>query len=88
MTIGPDETVVTLAVDLGMAVAGGGSEYTLRAAGGRGSSPATCRPRSLGAPLLLLVPSQMLTPSTGYVLTVRDPANTRLSVRPIAALVF
>ncbi len=77
--IGPDDRSVTLAVDIPVGAPSGRLGYTLRVDGGREVVAGEVPAPQPGFPLLLLVPASLLTPSTAYVLAVRDAANASLT---------
>ncbi|MGE5243764.1 MAG: zf-HC2 domain-containing protein [Betaproteobacteria bacterium] len=77
--VGPDDPVVTLAVDVPIAASSGTLVYVLRIEGGREIASGHVPAPEPGLPLLLLVPARLLTPSTRHILTLHDSVNAGLT---------
>lgn len=80
VSVGSDDTVVTLAIDVPVTAPTGMLQYALRVEGARQVASGQVRAPQPGFPLLLLLPAHLLTPSTGYVLAVHDAATAGLTV--------
>jgi hypothetical protein len=75
-----DGSAVTLAIDVGSATPRGDLQYELRRAGGSVVASGRVPAPLAGSPLLLLVPSSLLTPPGSYILVMRDSSNASLTV--------
>jgi anti-sigma factor RsiW len=71
--------ILTLAVDLGGAPFEGDIQYELARADGKTVASGSAPPPSAGAPLLLMVPTSMLTGSERFVLTLHSAMGSSLT---------
>jgi hypothetical protein len=72
--------VVTLAIDLAAAPGGQEIAYELRTASGTQIASGQVPAPSAGSPLLLVVPSRLLTPAAHYILSTKNPGNAGLTL--------
>ena len=75
-----DGSAVTLAIDVEGATPGGDLQYELRQAAGTAVASGRVPAPEAGSPLLLLIPSSLLTPSGRYILVVHGSSNASLTV--------
>ena len=71
--------ILTLAVDLGGAPFEGDIQYELERADGKAVASGSAPPPSAGAPLLLMVPTSMLTGSERFVLALHGATGSSLT---------
>ncbi len=76
--VAPGSPGIALAIDLTSAPTGT-LEYDLRTADGRDVAAGQVPAPPSGQPLLLLVPARLLTPSTRYILAIRNSVNPGLT---------
>jgi anti-sigma factor RsiW len=77
--VSPGAQVVTLAVDVPFAASTAALTYELRQDGGAVIASGQVPAPQPGAPLLLLIPAHLLTPSARYILAMRDSVHPGLT---------
>jgi hypothetical protein len=78
--LGASDRAVALAIDVDAPGASSALTYDLRSIDGRSIASGRLPAPPAGTPLFLLVPAWTLTPTTHYILSIRDAANASTTV--------